>query len=158
MRRQGQHRDQDPAEVPFQWVGETFGNAGEIDDQCHRRGCNRRFGHDADAAHLDQSGDCRRRRRPDRAVLDSKGNAIIGNQLPAAIDQPQCQVGLAHPRWPDQQHGAPSQRHRDAMDVHADAIGSVTVKVAPPPGVSPTVMPPPCASTMAPAIDSPNPE
>ena len=81
-----------------------------------------RQAHDAEAAHLEQAG--QRRHGPGDAVHDV--HAVIRDQIEAARKQAQQQVGLARPRWTDQQHAVAGAAGAAPVDLHDRPIWAGT--------------------------------
>ena len=94
--------------------------------------------------------------RPPSGVTTTRSSAT--SRQPAATSR-SARSDLPAPDGPSNSTAWPSRATAVAWIVStAQAAGSSTRKAAPPPGASSTMIWPPCATTMAPAMDRPRPE
>ena len=77
---------------------------------------------DADPAHFELARERFGRAAPEAVALEPDVAAIVGDELCAAIDQPQREVRLALSRIAEDQHAAVARR--DAAGVDIDDFGS----------------------------------
>ena len=87
-------------------------------DQREPRRGDMRQAHDAEAAHFQQAG--QPGRRPGYAVVDV--HPIVGDQIEAACEQAQQQIGFARTWWADQQHAVACSAGAAPVGLHNHAL------------------------------------